>query len=119
MLLTGGDMQLIQLRTRRPVLIDGGGLDGLVYAPESTIAVDGVLRDVYGIDVRHPPEEARHGGRVPVNANRAVWEAYSYGRWQEIARAYGITQVMTHAQWQLDLPVVARSPGFALYAIPK
>jgi hypothetical protein len=119
MLLTGGDMQLIQLRTRRPVLIDGGGLDGLVYAPESTPAVDRVLRDVYGIDVRHPPDEARHGGRVPVNANRAVWEAYTPERWQEIARTYGITQVMTHAHWQLELPLVARSPGLALYAIPK
>ena len=112
-------MQLLQLRTRRPVLIDGGGLDGLVYAAESTPAVDRVLRDVYGVDLRHPPEEARHGGRVPVNANRAVWEAYTYDRWREIARSYGITQVITHAQWQLDLPVVARSPGFALYAIPK
>src|SRR4029434_5159858 len=35
LLLTGGDMQLIQIRTRRPVLINGGGLDGLPYALES------------------------------------------------------------------------------------
>ena len=115
MLLTGGDMQLIQLRTRRPVLIDSGGLDGLVYAPESAVAVERVLREVYGIDLFHPPEEARDGGRVPVNANRAVWEGYGFERWQEIARTYGITQVITPGQWQLDLPVVARSPGFALY----
>lgn len=119
LLLTGGDLQLIQLRTRRAVLIDGGGLDGLVYAPESAPAVDRVLRDVYGVDVRHPPEEARDGGRVPVNANRAVWEQYTYGRWQEIGRSYGITQVVTHPHWQLQLPVVASSPGYRLYAIPE
>ena len=33
--LTGGSYQLVQLYTHRPVLIDGGGLDTVTYAPET------------------------------------------------------------------------------------
>src|SRR6185436_11550308 len=51
---TGGDLHLIQLRTRRPVLIDGGGLDGLPYALEPSALSARILRDVYDIDYFNP-----------------------------------------------------------------
>ena len=49
---TGGSLRLVQLRTRRPVLLDGGSLDTLPYAPEGGPAMDRILRDVYWSD-RH------------------------------------------------------------------
>ena len=60
MLLTGGDLHLAQLRTRRPVVIDGGGLDGLAYAVAGAPETERILRDVYGIDffIRRPRHTA-------------------------------------------------------------
>ena len=62
LLLTGGSLHLIQFRTRRPVLLDGGGLDALPYAPESGPEMQRVLLDVYGIDLLNPPPEAQYAG---------------------------------------------------------
>jgi hypothetical protein len=117
-LLTGGDLFMIQLRTRRPVVLDGGSLDTLPYAIESGPEMSRILRDVYGVDLFNPPEEARRGGRVPSTANRQVWEAMSRDRWRQIAREYGFTQVLTPAGWTLDVPLLASSGAFALYVIP-
>jgi hypothetical protein len=117
-LLTGGNLFLVQLRTRRPVLLDGGTLDTLPYAIEAGPATDRILRDVYGIDLFNPPLEARLSGAVPPEANRKIWTAYSRARWQEIAREYGVRQVLTPAGWKLDLPLVASSNEFHLYEIP-
>jgi hypothetical protein len=118
-LLTGGSLFLVQLRTRRPVLLDGGTLDTLPYAIEAGPAMDRILRDVYGIDLFNPPPEARNSGAVPPEANRQVWSAFSRVRWQEIGREYGVKQVLTPARWKLDLPLVASSDEFELYEIPR
>jgi hypothetical protein len=117
-LLTGGDLFMIQLRTRRPVVLDGGSLDTLPYAVESGPEMSRILRDVYGVDLFNPPEEARRGGRVPSTANRQVWATMSRDRWRQIAREYGFTQVLTPAGWTLDLPLLASSRDFTLYGIP-
>ena len=116
-LLTGGDLFMIQLRTRRPVVLDGGALDVLPYAVESGPEMDRVLRGVYGIDLFNPPAEARGGGRVPSGANRQVWTAFSRDRWRQLAREYRFKQVLTPSGWTLALPLVASSPDFVLYAI--
>ena len=47
---TAGSFQLVQLYTRRPVLIDSGALDTMVYAPEGGPATARIVTDVYGID---------------------------------------------------------------------
>jgi hypothetical protein len=120
LLLTGGDLFLVQLRSRRPVLIDGGGLDALPYSLEAAPAMDQVLRDVYGIDLFHPPPQARGGGRVPPAANRLVWERYSLDQWREIRRRYHVTQVLSNADWRLQgLPPVALSQRLKLNEIPE
>jgi hypothetical protein len=118
LLVTGGDMQLVQLRTRRPVLINGGGLDGLPYALESGPALERILRDVYAIDFFNPPEEARGLGAIPNEANRVAWERFSREHWGLIRRTYDVTQVITAPGWKLALPVAAHDPGFVVYDIP-
>jgi hypothetical protein len=118
LLLTGGDLFLAQLRTRRPLLLSGGGLDGLAYAQESAVAMAGILRDVYGVDLMHPPAQARASGTIPNEVNKAIWEGYSAGRWREVGRKYGVTQVLTYPDWTLDLPVAARDACCVLYDIP-
>jgi hypothetical protein len=119
LLLTGGDLHLVQLRTRRPVLLDGGGLDGLPYALESGPAFERILRDVYAIDLHNPPEEARGKGVIPNGVNQATWERFTPERWRQIRHAYHVTQVMTTPHWTLALPVAARDGTFTLYDIPE
>jgi hypothetical protein len=118
-LLVGGDLFLIQLRTRRPVLIDPATLDTMPYAIEAAPRLDHILRDVYGVSLFNPPDEARGRGTVPPRANRAVWERYEPARWVEIRRDYGVTQVVTPTGWRLQLPFVAESKELKLYAIPQ
>jgi hypothetical protein len=101
------------------VLLDGGTLDTLPYVLESAPLVDRILRDVYGVDLFNPPAESRHAGRIPVLATRPVWEARSLDDWQRIRREYGVTQVVTYAGWQLQLPAVAASRDLRLYDIPR
>lgn len=118
LLLTGGDLHLIQLRTRRPVLLDGGGLDGLAYAVDAAPAMDRILREVYEIDLFDPPAEARNRGAVPPEYNRQRWQQFPAERWLEIKRKYNVTQVLTPSDWQLALPIAAQSRRFLLYSIP-
>jgi hypothetical protein len=118
MLATGGDITLIQLRTRRPVLVDGGGLDGLPYALEAGPALERILRDVYAIDLFNPPEQARGRGTIPSDVNKVTWERFSLDQWQWIRKTYDVTQVMTPPGWALALPVAARTRAFVVYDIP-
>ena len=119
MLLTAGDLHLMQMRTRRPVLIDGGGLDGLPYALSGAPQTERILRDVYGLEFFHPPGEARGVGMIPPSVNRPIWEQYSTDRWREIRRAYNVTQVLTYNDWTLRLPLVAQNASYLLYEIPE
>src|SRR5439155_6887737 len=118
MLVTAGDLHLIQLKTRRPVLLDGGGLDGVMYSLEAGPEMERILREVYGIDLLNPPEEARGAGRIPPRANRKVWEAYSTARWRDIGHDFHVTQVLTYPDWTLNLPIAAQSRRMLLYQIP-
>jgi hypothetical protein len=116
---TAGSLHLIQLQSRRPVLLDGGGLDGLPYAPESGPEMRRVLADVYGVDLMNPPEEAKHAGVVPDDFTKEIWSRYSRDRWQQIRRTYNVTQVVTRTDWTLDLPVVIENADLRLYRIPE
>ena len=82
--------------------------------------MDRILREVYGIDLFHPPPQARGGGRVPPAVNRAVWERYSPDQWREIRRRYHVTQVLSVADWRLQgLPPLALSRELKLNEIPE
>ena len=118
LLLTGGNLNLIQLRTRRPVLLNGGGLDGLPYALDAGPEMERILRDVYGIDFFNPPEEARRIGIMPNRYNKEVWEQFSPEKWRAIRYVYQVTQVLTQAGWTLNLPVIAQDRDLRLYQIP-
>jgi len=118
LLLTGGDLHLVQLRSRRPVLLDGGGLDALPYAVESAPEMDRILREVYGVDLLNPPEEARFRGSIPPEFTRAVWQSYSREQWEAVASRFGVRQVLTPGDWELKLLVAVRNRGLTVYDIP-
>jgi hypothetical protein len=116
LLLTAGSYDLVQLYTRRPVLLSGS-LDMLPYAPELGPEMHRILLDIYGADLFNPPEAARGRGVLPRELHRERWEGYSRDRWMAIGRTYGVTQVLVPIDWSLDLPLVVED-RWRLYKIP-
>jgi hypothetical protein len=120
LLATAGDYHLIQLMTRRPVLLNSGALDTMSYAPESAPAMYRALKDVYNIDLLHPPADVAPGlGAIPHTFNRPVWDSFSADKWREIRKQYNVTQVLAETTYQLNLPVAAQFRSFKLYNIPE
>ncbi len=117
-LLVAGDLHLIQLRTRRPVLLDTGALDTVMYSLETGAPMQRMLRDIYGLDLLHPPPDAVGAGRIPALSHRDTWERYSPEQWREIRRDFGVTQVLAYSDWTLQLPVASQSRRLLLYDIP-
>lgn len=117
MLLTGPDLHLIQGLTRRPVLVDGGGMDALGYVPQMGPRLDVILRDVYGIELSAPPQDGPQG-TMTADAGRALWTRRTPQEWRAVAAQYGFTDVLTRDDWTLQLPLVANADGLRLYSIP-
>ena len=56
-----------------------------------------ILRDVYGVDLLNPPEEARGAGTNSADCQPDEHgKRYSPEKWQDIRRAFGVTQVLTY-----------------------
>jgi hypothetical protein len=117
-LLVAGDLYLVQLRTRRPVLLDTGALDTVMYSLETGAAMQRMLRDIYGLDLFNPPSDAVGAGRIPALSHRKTWEGFSAEEWLAIRREFGVTQVLAYADWTLQLPVASQSRRLLLYDIP-
>jgi hypothetical protein len=118
-LLVAGDLYLVQLRTRRPVLLDAGALDTVMYSLETGAAMQRILRDIYGLDLSNPPPDAVGAGRIPALSHRETWESYSADNWRSIRRDFGVTQVLAYADWALQLPIASQSRRLLLYEIPE
>ncbi len=120
LLLTASNIHLAQLKTRRPVLVDGAAIDGLAYVPEAAPATERILREVYGIDLLAPPFSPRSAvGSVPADTGKRLWEDRTAADWVTLGHRFGVTDVLTFADWRLHLPEVARADGFVLYAISQ
>jgi hypothetical protein len=118
-LLVAGDLHLIQLRTRRPILLDTGALDTVMYSLDTGAAMQRMLKEIYGLDLSNPPPDAVGAGRIPALSHRETWQNYSPEKWRAIRRDFGVTQVLAYADWALQLPLVSQSRRLLLYDIPE
>ena len=109
---------LIQLRTRRPILADMASPNFFTYAPETAPMFDRILRQVYGVNLLQPPPENLKHEEIRPELYRRLWEERPPSQWKNIRRTFGTTDVLTPADWVLQLPVVTQDYHFALYAIP-
>lgn len=117
-LATGVGIQLVQLRSRRPVLLAVEALDMLPYALAAGPELQRILAEVYGVDFFHPPRDALHTAAVPEQPSRAVWERRTPAEWAGIKARFGVSEVLVAQAWRLALPEIARSDGLVLYRIP-
>jgi len=117
MLLTDPGLFMVQARSRRPVLIDGGALDWLPYVPQAAPYVAEILSEVYGVDYFNPPQH--HRGRLDRIWSAEYWQELSTEDWQKLSRKYGFSNVLVTMKWAINLPVLASNEsGLALYGIP-
>lgn len=118
MLLTGSNIYPVQLYTRRPVLLNGGFLNFFSYAPETAPQMDDILKKVYGVDVFSPDVMIIRSQGLNRTDGKALWESRTAGEWQELAREFRFTGILTYDDWKLDLPVEMHSPPCILYRVP-
>ena len=91
----------------------------MAYAPETGPALVEILKDVYDVDLLHPPPGLRAGqGHISHAYNEPVWEGFSRERWKAIRERYNVTQIVTLKTYDLDLPVAAENEAYRLYRIP-
>jgi hypothetical protein len=109
------DLHLVQLHTRQRILLDGGALDQLPYAPEIGPDMVAILRDVYGVDFDHPSE--LHTAKIPDEPARTVWAARTRADWSLLARRYGFTKVLTRESLRLDLDAIGTESGLVLWNV--
>jgi len=117
MLLTSSYMKHVQLRTRRPILLDGGSLDYLPYASEVGPKMNHILKQVYGVDIFNPPEDTWRSGGLSRESGKDLWESRTQEQWIILSRQFGFTDILTWSDWRLQLPVVIRNSNFILYSI--
>lgn len=115
----GPGIAMVQLSTRRPVLLDPEALDMLPYAIAAAPALVRSLHEVYGVDFFAPPRRARHGAVVPNQPTRELWEARSQQDWISIRERFGVSDVLVRPDWKLAIPEIAHSESYALYRIPE
>ncbi len=108
----------IQLVTRRPILLKPGMIDLLPYALGVGPEMDRVLREIYGIELSNPCGKTPCTKDLLVLRNKETWEARSPEQWTEIRNVFGVTEILTFADWNLRLHVKACDNFYVLYDIP-
>lgn len=118
-LLLAMDFHLIQIRVRRPVLLEGGALDFFSYVPETGPVLNRMLNEIYGIDLFTPLPPGHRNRGVITNIHRPLWEARPPQEWARLRAAYGITDVLVPGDWRLRLPMLMNDGETAAYGIPE
>ena len=110
-LITAPGMELVQLRTRRPLLLNIASLDQISYFPASGALANPALKSVYGVDLLTTTP-------ITLMKTDALWESRTLTEWQALRRDFGATDVLVSSDNELQLPHTVRDEQFALYHIP-
>jgi len=119
LILTAPRMGIVQLRTRRGVVLNGEAMNQITYVPASGPSMNRILTRIYGDDMLkpRPPGWIKLGGLLD-ESGRDLWQKRDPEEWRQLGREFGFTNVMTYGQWKLQLPVVARDKNLILYRVP-
>lgn len=113
MLLTTDDLAEVQLRSRRPVLLEVAAVDGLPYAPQSGPYMNAILNELYCADLLRSP--TGEGSLVDYDQCVPLWGSRTREDWKRLALKYGFTQILTSSGWKVNLPIKAQNDKYTLY----
>ena len=117
--LAASRIDLLQLQTRRGVLLYGAAMNQVTYVPASAPKMNEILREVYGEDLLAPrPANWVRCGGLMMDSGRKLWAEREPEEWIRLAREFGFSDVVTYADWTVKLPLVARNNKYALYRVP-
>ena len=111
MLLTSPGVSLVQLRTRRPVLLDIASIDGLPYALQSGPLMNTILKEIYDGDL------FSSGGSIVPDSSQPNWESKSPEAWKKLGQKFGFSQILTTSEWHLKLSINTQNDDYTLYQI--
>jgi hypothetical protein len=118
LIMTSGNIPMIQLRSRQPVLLPRD-INFLTYFPEAGPDMDRVLRAFFGFGLSDPPAElGHHLGILPPDVGKDRWEERTPEEWRRLADEFQVAGVISPESWKLKLPVIAADFGLILYGIP-
>ncbi len=109
MLLGPMDQVLLQAQTGHPVVADLATPFFIGYRPSFGPQINGMFRDVYGVDFRYPE---------PPKDWREVWAERTAAEWSALAEKYGFEFVVSPIDTELRLPVELDHYGHKLYRAP-
>lgn len=119
LILAAPRLGLVQLRSRRPVVLNGEAMNQVTYVPASGPAMNRILNRIYDDDLLEPrpPWWRNWGGLMPYSGYQ-LWQERGTAGWRQLGREFGFTNVLTGSEWKLKLPVVAQSETMILYGVP-
>ncbi len=113
-MLTTRSNYLPQLTTRMSLVVDTRALDGYPYAGSaSLLALDRLLKDIYGISLRDIPRTPHDGLSEEDHAD--LWRARTCEEWEALARKYGFGFIMTPPGMALRLERLDDDPAWNKY----
>ena len=100
LMLVSSDLELMQLRTRRPIVIEPPDLT-VPYSLDVVPLMDEILRNIYGFELLGPRTEKKNDTPTALD----FWKRRSGREWEELAAKFGFTQVVTPVNSHLNLPI--------------
>jgi hypothetical protein len=111
------DISGIQLRTRRPFLLNIDQMNLIAYIPAAGPDMERVLNRIYGISIVDPPMSFMDS-LIPSDWDKERIESRSVEEWRRLRKEFGVTDILTGVEWQLKLPETARNESKRLYHVP-
>jgi len=105
-------MELIQLKTRRPILTTHA-FNQALYLPSTWIPILEVYKNFYGVQ-ESDLDKFRMGTLFP-GIYYSLWERRKYDEWKRLSSAFKVSDIVTYRSWYLDLPLAAQSDRYFDY----
>jgi hypothetical protein len=79
-----------------------------------------ILRRLHDDDLLkpRPADYVPDPGGIERSVSRELWQTRSPTAWRALAQEFGFTQVVVRPDWRLQLPLLAQSNLWAVYAVP-
>lgn len=117
--LTGG-MELIQLKSRRPVFTTHA-FNQALYLPNTWSGILSSYRNVYNLQSTNDLGKFAVGrirpGTFHPGIYQAYWETRSFGDWITLKKQFNLSDIITYKGWYLDLPLIASTNSYLLYSL--